>query len=74
MAKDRAETRVSESNDFFVTIKGLNEVNWIETYPNKEFTKNVYPGLDLTSQKRDQVTEITFSLSPSTRNEPIFLS
>ena len=61
------------SPTIFVTIKGLNEVNWIETYPNKEFTKNIYPRLDF-SEEREGVTESMFSLSPPTRNEPIFLS
>jgi len=58
------------SPTIFVTIKGLNEVNWIETYPNKEFTKNIYPRLDF-SEEREGVTESMFSVSPPTRNEPI---
>ena len=46
--------------------------NWIETYPNKEFMKNIYPGLDLSKKERGGgATEIMFSLSPPKRNEPI---
>ena len=44
--------------------------NRVETYPNKELTKNIYPRLDF-SEEREGVTESMFSLSPPTRNEPI---